>query len=226
MNLRRAVLSSASVLVLVVAAAGCGDDEGSVFNAEVGECIAEIPTGNVSSFDEVDCDEDHEGEIFFLFEHEGDDDDFPGQDQLSEEAAGDCLGDEFEDYTGVPFEETAIQVEPIFPTEDSWSQGDRETICILSLGGDTVDESFEGNGDEYPLEDGSGDSGDETTDTTAAGGDEDFSALIDDCEGGDMHACDELWLTTPVGSDEERIGATCGGRSEELLNGGCEDEFG
>jgi Septum formation len=219
-HLRRTTLAASAAFVMLLAVGACSDDE-SVFNAEVGECIETIPTGNVSTLDEVDCSDDHEGEIFLLFEHEGDDDDFPGPDALSEEAAEDCLGDEFEDYVGVPYAETAIEVQPLFPTEDSWSEGDRETVCILSIG-EAVDESFEGNGEDYPLgED------EATTDTTGGDGEEqDFSALIEDCEGGDMAACDDLYYETPVGSEEERIGSTCGGRSEEELVGACEETFG
>jgi hypothetical protein len=52
------------------------------------------------------------------------------------------------------------------------------------------------------------------------------SAAIEACEGGDMAACDDLYYETPVGSEEERIGSTCGGRSEEELVGACEETFG
>jgi hypothetical protein len=41
-----------------------------------------------------------------------------------------------------------------------------------------------------------------------------------------MAACDDLYYETPVGSEEERIGSTCGGRSEEELVGACEETFG
>lgn len=218
-HLRRTTFATAATVALLLAAGGCSDDE-SVFNAEVGECIEDPGSGgNIESFDEVDCDEDHFGEIFFLFEHEGDDDDFPGADTLQEEAAEECEGDEFEDFVGVPYDETAIIVGQVNPTEESWSEGDRETICILTVNED-VDESFEDNGEDFPLGGGS-------TDTTGGGGEEqDFSALIDACEGGDMAACDELYFATPIDSPEEEIGATCGGRSDEELNGSCEDTFG
>src|SRR5262245_19879040 len=110
MNLRCAMVGGASAFVLVFAGAGCSDDE-SVFNADVGECVQEPEsTGNIESFDEVDCNEDHFAEIFFLFEHEGDDDDFPGSDDLQAEAAEDCEGDEFEDYTDTEYSESAIFV--------------------------------------------------------------------------------------------------------------------
>lgn len=217
MNLRRTPLAAAAAFAMLLAAGGCSDDE-SVFNAEVGECIQDPGSGtSIETFDEVDCSEDHLGEIFLLFEHEGDDDDFPGSTDLQEEAAAECEGDEFEDYVGVPYNETAIVVGQVNPSENSWGEGDRETICILTIGED-VDESFEGNGEDFPIDGGA---------TTGGGGEEqDFSALIDECEGGDMAACDELYFATPIDSPEEEIGATCGGRSDEPLNGSCEATFG
>jgi Septum formation len=225
MNLRCVTVGGASALALLFASAGCSDDE-SVFNADVGECIEEPESaGNIEDFDEVDCDEDHFGEIFLLVEHEGDDDDFPGSDELQEEAAEECQGEEFEDYTDTEYSESAIFVAQVNPSEESWGEGDRETICILTIG-EEVDESFEGNGEDYLIaaDDGEGD----TSDTTAAEGEEteDFSALIEECEGGDMAACDELYFATPVGSEAEDIGSRCGGRSDEPLFGECESTFG
>lgn len=53
---------------------------------------------------------------------------------------------------------------------------------------------------------------------------ESFDALAASCEDGDLVACDVLYLNTPVDSDEEAYGSTCGGRNEEL-DGGCSTEY-
>src|SRR5262245_42756370 len=180
MNLRCAMVGGASAFVLLLASAGCSDDE-SVFNADVGECIQEPESaGNIENFEEVDCSEDHFGALFFLFEHDGDDDDFPGSTDLQEEAAEECEGEEFEDYTDTEYSESAIFVAQVNPSEESWGEGDRETICILTIG-EEVDESFEDNGEDYLLSADGGGGGGETTDTTTAdgGGEEDFSALTE-----------------------------------------------
>ena len=50
--------------------------------------------------------------------------------------------------------------------------------------------------------------------------DADLDALHDACADGDMEACDELYFESPVGSDEEEFGSTCGGREEETT-GDC-----
>jgi hypothetical protein len=67
----------------------------------------------------------------------------------------------------------------------------------------------------------------DTTDATAAGGDvpdpqapgdlgddEALDALADDCFDGDFSACDQLFFDSPVGSDYEAYGDSCGGRNE------------
>jgi hypothetical protein len=66
----------------------------------------------------------------------------------------------------------------------------------------------------------------ESTTTTVEGDPEDL-ANRDACAGGDMAACDDLWLGTPVGSELEAFAETCGGLAPE---GGyentCESTFG
>ena len=66
-----------------------------------------------------------------------------------------------------------------------------------------------------------------TTTTTAGTEDPEDLANRDACAGGDMAACDDLWLGTPVGSELEAFAETCGGRGPE---GGyentCESTFG
>jgi len=220
MDLRRITAASAGLLLLAGGAAACSDDD-SVFSAEVGRCVEDVSdlVGAVSDLPQVDCTDDHDGEVFFLFEHEGDDDDYPGGEALQAEAADDCEGDAFEDYTGTSYSESAIFVGYITPSEQSWSQGDRESICVASTGS-TVDVSFEDNGDDFLLGSGDGTSGGDDTSTI------EFAGLISACQEGDLASCDELYRTTPVGSEAEEIGATCGGRSDTPLNGSCESELG
>lgn len=76
---------------------------------------------------------------------------------------------------------------------------------------------------------------DTTVDTTDVGGDEPFTygdddtldALWDDCDDGDGEACDDLFYDSPVDSEYEEFGNTCGGRfalDEVPLS--CADEIG
>lgn len=56
------------------------------------------------------------------------------------------------------------------------------------------------------------------------GSPERLAVLWDNCDGGDMQACDDLYLESPVGSPEETFGDTCGNRNEP--SGWCVDIHG
>jgi hypothetical protein len=45
-------------------------------------------------------------------------------------------------------------------------------------------------------------------------GDPEMQRLVDRCAANDMEACNDLYRTTPFGSEAEEFGATCGARSE------------
>jgi hypothetical protein len=47
------------------------------------------------------------------------------------------------------------------------------------------------------------------------GDDEHFDALAFECEAGQMQSCDDLYQESPVGSEYELYGATCGGRFDD-----------
>lgn len=53
------------------------------------------------------------------------------------------------------------------------------------------------------------------------GDDPDLDALWDGCEAGDWEACDDLYRQSPIGSEYERFGDTCGDRNEP--SGWCVD---
>ncbi len=52
------------------------------------------------------------------------------------------------------------------------------------------------------------------------GDDPDLDALWDGCSAGDMADCDELYFDTPIGSEYEAYGSTCGNR-RAATQGGC-----
>jgi hypothetical protein len=53
-----------------------------------------------------------------------------------------------------------------------------------------------------------------------------FGDLADQCFDGDFAACDDLFLETPIDSDFEAYGRSCGGRLEEGVGGECESNLG
>lgn len=56
--------------------------------------------------------------------------------------------------------------------------------------------------------------------------DVDFNDLADQCFEGDFGACDQLFQDTPVGSDAEAYGSTCGERIAAGVRGSCENLLG
>jgi hypothetical protein len=190
-----------AALVLVLTMGACGDDN-NVLSLEEGQCFQEPDNEfSVANVEIVDCDEPHDNEIFHIETLEGDDDEFPGSSEIQDIAQESCTG-EIEDFLGGSPTAVGAGFSSLNPTEQSWSEGgDREIVCVVfDDGGDQLDESLEG---------------------AAEGVESEFSADVEACEGGDNAACDQLYAETPVGSPEERVGATCGGRSDEVVNGNC-----
>ncbi len=67
-----------------------------------------------------------------------------------------------------------------------------------------------------------GDAGDEPM---SYGDDPELDALWDACDDGDGAACDELFFISPIDSEYEEFGNTCGGRFEPYEVMSCEDEL-
>lgn len=127
---------------VVIAACGGGDDETvrdadgnvveggeiGVFSLNVGDCFLDLPVGEVSSIEAVPCAEEHKYEIYHLFDL-----DLPEFDQtaVSEGAQEGCY-DAFEGYMGVSYEESFYNFDGLQPTDGSWSQGDREVVCLAT----------------------------------------------------------------------------------------------
>lgn len=61
-----------------------------------------------------------------------------------------------------------------------------------------------------------------TTGGTTYGSDPALDALWDACEGGDMAACDNLFMDSPIDSEYETFGDTCGGRQDAGTDFWCE----
>lgn len=100
--MRKRITALGAVAVLVLAGAGCS--EGTVFSLEEGTCFQEPENlSEVAEVETVDCDDRHFAEVFHVQEVEADGDDFPGDSVIAEQATEACLGEAFEDFTGVPF---------------------------------------------------------------------------------------------------------------------------
>jgi Septum formation len=109
---------------------------------EAGECTNEDLSGSVGEIDTVDCDDQHTAEAYAQFDLD-DSDDFPGADQVSQQATEGCQGDRFEEYVGLPYNESKFVAQSVNPTEETWDNGDRTVICVIN--GTTDGSSLEGS---------------------------------------------------------------------------------
>lgn len=56
--------------------------------------------------------------------------------------------------------------------------------------------------------------------------DENEATYAGDCEAGNLQACDQLYFVSSPGTPGEEYGATCGGRTEQRMDGTCATVFG
>ncbi len=93
-------------------------------------------------------------------------------------------------------------------------QGGQEALATCLFDDTVADSGSSGSSDS------SGTGGADTY-----GSDPTLDALWDACEGGDGAACDDLYFQSPIGSDYEAFGDTCGRRFAESP-GFCENALG
>ena len=99
-------------------------------DVKVGDCLKEIP-GNtrVLTVDTVGCDETHAGEVFaVLLMPEGD---FPGQPAI-EEYQNKCEP-ALAGYAPGAVTDDSVQLYVLYPTAETWEQGDRAVTCVATL---------------------------------------------------------------------------------------------
>lgn len=108
----------------------------SVFDIQVGDCLLE-PEGAGSTGTEVydinvvPCADTHDYEFYHEFDLSSDDDAWPGDDAIAEQADPGCY-DSFETFVGVPFDESATLWYTYYsPTSQSWDEGDRAIQCMV-----------------------------------------------------------------------------------------------
>jgi hypothetical protein len=113
-----------------------GAEEIAVTDLEVGDCFddpafASAETSTVRRTTLVQCFDPHDAEVFAAVRYtQGEDADFPGEEAVQDYAGDQCL-DRFEDFVGTPYVESRLDVGTVWPTEESWEQGDRGALCVV-----------------------------------------------------------------------------------------------
>ncbi len=121
-----------------------GEDQ-SVFELSVGMCLDEtFATGTVQEVPELPCDQPHWGEVYDLFDIDGDE--FPGEAAVDAAAQEGCLAS-FAGYVGVEFAQSGLLVNYLVPTAESWAGADdREVVCFAYSDGEPLTGSAQGLG--------------------------------------------------------------------------------
>jgi hypothetical protein len=124
----------AAMLLAVVLFVACGRQ--SVFSLPVGTCFddeaapGEATGDQISSVPTIDCSEPHDNEVFALIDYT-ETDVYPGATEMNEIGTELCI-EQFDEYVGLAYLESELEVFVITPTEGSWNDDDdREIICAL-----------------------------------------------------------------------------------------------
>jgi hypothetical protein len=101
----------------------------SATEVKAGDCLEKLPaSGLVITVDTAPCGEPHAGEIFSVMTMP--DGDFPGQFAI-EEYQNKCAP-ELAGYSPEAAEDADVGLFVLYPSKDSWGQGDRTVTCIAT----------------------------------------------------------------------------------------------
>ncbi len=103
-----------------------------VFSIKVGDCLNDADiSGTTTTTPIVPCSTPHDSEAYkSIIMADGD---YPGDDAVKQQSEDGCKA-AFATFIGVAYDDSTLDVSYYFPTEDSWSGGDREIMCTV---GDT-----------------------------------------------------------------------------------------
>jgi hypothetical protein len=115
----------AAVAVFVVAT----KDNVVATNLATGDCITDLPNGTlVKMVPKTDCGQPHAGEVYAVLTMP--DGDYPGQ-PVIDQWQNRCPS-ELESYSADALADASIGVFVLYPTAETWSQGDREIVCMAT----------------------------------------------------------------------------------------------
>lgn len=116
-----------AVVAVAIAATACSGK--SVFELEVGDCFENPDNlGEVTTVEVHECTEAHDSEVYANITVPGGS--YPGEAAMQETADELCLS-EFDSFVGRNWRESVLDFSWLYPTEDSWGDGDRMVTCFL-----------------------------------------------------------------------------------------------
>ncbi|WP_260761675.1 DUF4190 domain-containing protein [Mycobacterium sp. SMC-4] len=124
------VLWMVGVGVAIVIYSLSGSGNVTATDVAEGDCLAEIPEGDrVLRVQTVDCAQPHAGEVFAVLTVP--DGQFPGDAAIA--AYHEQCGPALESYSPAAVTDDSVQLYVLYPTEQTWDDGDRAVTCIATL---------------------------------------------------------------------------------------------
>lgn len=126
-----------------------------VFSIAVGDCVndGDLESAEVTSVEKPSCDEPHDNEVYLTVELDDSeypaDAAYPGEEAVVELSDASCV-DYFETWVGASVDDTSLHYFAYYPSSTSWTQGDREVVCLAYDTEGKVNGSLEGKGPEFP----------------------------------------------------------------------------
>jgi hypothetical protein len=105
-----------------------GHENTDIFSIRVGDCTNDVDSDEIATVPTVPCSEPHDNEAYFAYDIEAKE--FPGEQAVLAEAGDTCVS-EFEDFVGISYEESMLDIWPLIPTDVTWAEGDREVVCFI-----------------------------------------------------------------------------------------------
>ncbi len=118
----------------------------SVFDLEVGHCFNQVDETIVEEVEVIDCESLHDYEIYGVANHPAaDGEPWVGEEEMQSFVDAECV-ERFEPFVDMNYEDSDLYIYYLAPTEETWSQGDREVLCSLYLPDEQLEGSMEGSG--------------------------------------------------------------------------------
>lgn len=106
---------------------------------EVGQCVGlpDADATEVFRFDDQNCDDPHEAEVFATGDLGDGDDPYPGVTEVNQQIEALCRP-AFADYVGIDFDQSVFQVTTVYPQEDTWNLNQEYACLAYDPNGDTT----------------------------------------------------------------------------------------